>query len=163
MGSTRRLAWWLHLILAAAAISTARTAPQTNLITKGCSQYNATNERVFFNNLNATFSDLRGQLSGGRRFGTAEREVSPDSIYCMAQCRSYMTVPDCLACYDFAVSQIRNCSTVGARLVYDGCFLRYLEFFKSLNILIISCGINDFFFSDLLLFNFVLIDLSVYL
>ncbi|XP_041996715.1 cysteine-rich receptor-like protein kinase 2 isoform X2 [Salvia splendens] len=122
MGSTRRLAWWLHLILAAAAIS---AAPQTNLITKGCSQYNASNESVFFNNLNATFSDLRSQLSGGRRFGTAEREESPDSIYCMAQCRSYMTVPDCLACYDFAVSQIRNCSTVGARLVYDGCFLRY--------------------------------------
>ncbi|KAL1540776.1 cysteine-rich receptor-like protein kinase 2 isoform X1 [Salvia divinorum] len=125
MGSRWRFAWWLHLILAAAAISAARTAPQTNLVNKGCSQYNASNETVFFNNLNATFSVLRSQLSGGRRFGTAEREESPDPVYSMAQCRSYMTEPDCLACYDFAVSQIRNCSTVGARLVYDGCFLRY--------------------------------------
>lgn len=128
MESRGRLTWWLRLIVAAAAISAAWTAPQTNLITKGCSQYNASNETVFFNNLNATFSDLRSQLSGGRRFGTAQREGSSDSVYGMAQCRSYMTESDCLACYDFAVSQIRNCSTVGARLVYDGCFLRFYFF-----------------------------------
>ncbi|KAL9152186.1 hypothetical protein ABFS82_11G103900 [Erythranthe guttata] len=40
--------------------------PQIILLNKGCSQYNATNIPDFFNNnLNATFSDRRTQLSGG--------------------------------------------------------------------------------------------------
>ncbi|GMP25645.1 hypothetical protein CsSME_00002406 [Camellia sinensis var. sinensis] len=44
----------------------------------------------------------------------------------MVQCRDYLSVADCVSCFDAAVSQIRNCSAAnGARVIYDGCFLRY--------------------------------------
>ncbi|KAH6808051.1 hypothetical protein C2S51_029159 [Perilla frutescens var. frutescens] len=148
MGSRGWLSWWLRLILAVAAVSMrrqlARSEPQINLLDKGCSQYNATNITAFFNNLNTTFSDLRTQLSDGRgrRFITAQQEGSLDSVYATVQCRSYMSEPDCLACYDFAISQIANCSTVGARLVYDGCSLRYesYNFFEETVENTIICG-----------------------
>ncbi|KAK4430450.1 Cysteine-rich receptor-like protein kinase [Sesamum alatum] len=125
--------WSLRLILVVAAVSTtwwppANSQPQTNLLNRGCSQYNATNIADFFRNLNATFSDLRSQLSngGGRRFATAQQERSSDPVYAMAQCRNYLSEADCLACFDAAVSRIRNCSAAnGARVIYDGCFLRY--------------------------------------
>ncbi|KAL6492888.1 hypothetical protein OROGR_032647 [Orobanche gracilis] len=120
--------WWLSLIVAVAAVSElGNSDPQINLLTKGCAQYNATNATVFFADLNDTLTELRSKLSGGggRWFGTAQREDSLDPVYAMAQCRNYMSRADCLACYDYAASQIRNCSTVGARVAYDGCFLRY--------------------------------------
>ncbi|KAL3845085.1 hypothetical protein ACJIZ3_002488 [Penstemon smallii] len=126
--------WWLRLVVvAAAAVLTtipqqANSQPQINLLNRGCSQYNASNINDFFNNLNATFSDLRSQLSGGggRRFATAQQSRSSDPVYAMAQCRNYMSERDCLTCYDAAVSLIRNCSAAnGARVIYDGCFLRY--------------------------------------
>ncbi|KAI3462199.1 hypothetical protein Pfo_018862 [Paulownia fortunei] len=131
METTGRWSWWLSLIVMVAAVSTwwqqANSEPQINLLNRGCSQYNATNIADFFNNLNATFSDLRTQLSGGgRRFATAQQARSSDPVYAMVQCRNYMSEADCLACYDAAVSQIRNCSAAnGARVIYDGCFLRY--------------------------------------
>ncbi|KAG8373510.1 hypothetical protein BUALT_Bualt11G0031700 [Buddleja alternifolia] len=126
--------WWFSLtaVVAAALIvvppELAKAQPQINLLNYGCSQYNASNVRDFFNNLNATFADLRTQLSsgGGRRFATAQQARSSDPAYAMVQCRNYMSEADCLACYDAAVSQIRNCSAAnGARVIYDGCFLRY--------------------------------------
>ncbi|PIN06261.1 Serine/threonine protein kinase [Handroanthus impetiginosus] len=123
---------WLRLIVAAAVLATwwqqGNSQPQINLLNRGCSQYNATNSADFFNNLNATFSDLRTQLSrgGGRRFATAQQARSSNPAYAMVQCRNYMSQPDCLACYDAAVSEIRLCSAAnGARVIYDGCFLRY--------------------------------------
>lgn len=128
---------WLRLVVLVAAVSTwwrqANSQPQINLLNKGCSQYNATNIPDFFNNLNATFSDLRTQLSGGggRRFATAQQARSSDPVYAMVQCRNYMSEADCVACYAAAVAQIRNCSAAnGARVIYDGCFLRYFHFPK---------------------------------
>lgn len=122
-----------RFIVTVAALSTwwgvADADPQINLLNKGCSQYNASSITDFFNNLNATFADLRTQLSsagGSVRFATAQRARSSDPVYAMAQCRNYMSKADCLACYDAAVAQIRNCSAAnGARVIYDGCFLRY--------------------------------------
>ncbi|KAL3525048.1 hypothetical protein ACH5RR_013420 [Cinchona calisaya] len=96
--------------------------PQINLLNKGCSQYNATNIADFFNNLNATFADLKNQLSQQNKlFAT-----SSDPVYAMVQCRNYLPSADCVACFNAAVAQIRNCSAAnGARVIYDGCFLRY--------------------------------------
>ncbi|PIN06262.1 Serine/threonine protein kinase [Handroanthus impetiginosus] len=132
MATPVRQARWLRLIVTVAALATwwqqGNSDPQINLLNRGCSQYNATNTADFFNNLNATFSDLRTQLSsgGGRRFATAQQARSSNPAYAMVQCRNYMSQPDCLACYDAAVSLIRNCSAAnGARVIYDGCFLRY--------------------------------------
>ncbi|XP_073060742.1 cysteine-rich receptor-like protein kinase 2 [Primulina eburnea] len=125
--------WCLRFVATVSALSTwwgvADADPQINLLNKGCSQYNASSIPDFFNNLNATFADLRTQLSsagGSVRFATAQRARSSDPVYAMAQCRNYLSEADCLACYDASVAQIRNCSAAnGARVIYDGCFLRY--------------------------------------
>ncbi|CAA2975627.1 cysteine-rich receptor kinase 2 [Olea europaea subsp. europaea] len=131
MASSAVTRWWLSLIswvVVVLSISKQATAqPQINLLNRGCSQYNATNIRNFFDNLNATFSDLRNQLSNeSKLFATAQQSRSSDPVYAMVQCRNYLSNSDCLTCYDAAVAQIRNCSASnGARVIYDGCFLRY--------------------------------------
>ncbi|KAI9100067.1 hypothetical protein K1719_024285 [Acacia pycnantha] len=42
-------------------------------------------------------------------------------------CRSYLSAANCANCFSAAAAQIRNCSagTNAARVIYDGCFLRY--------------------------------------
>ncbi|KAF4398466.1 hypothetical protein G4B88_025445 [Cannabis sativa] len=104
-----------------------RASPQTKLLNQGCSQYNATDLADFFSNLNATFSDLGAQLrDGDKRFATAQQARGSDPVYAMAQCRNYLSSADCAACFAAAEKQIRNCSAAnGARVIYDGCFLRY--------------------------------------
>ncbi|KAL3615745.1 hypothetical protein CASFOL_040039 [Castilleja foliolosa] len=122
--------WWLRLVAAAATMSmwwqTADSQRQDNLLNIGCSQYNSSNIPNFYRNLNLTFTELRSQLSGGRQFATAEEERSSNPVYAMVQCRNYLSERDCLACYNTAASQIRNCSAGnGGRIIYDDCFLRY--------------------------------------
>nr|GLL18986.1 cysteine-rich receptor-like protein kinase 2 [Ipomoea trifida] len=76
----------------------------------------------FFRRLNASFADLRSQLSDGeKRFATTQQPA-----YVMVQCRNYLSTADCVACYDAAVSAIRSCNAAnGGRVIFDGCFLRY--------------------------------------
>ncbi|KAL7230461.1 hypothetical protein ACSBR2_008856 [Camellia fascicularis] len=121
--------WWLMAVMVVVAFmsESAMSDPEINLLNKGCSQYNATNLSNFFSNLNATFSDLRSQISSqNKKFATAQQARTSDPVYAMVQCRDYLSVADCVSCFDAAVSQIRNCSAAnGARVIYDGCFLRY--------------------------------------
>lgn len=100
--------------------------PQINLLNKGCSTYNVSNAADFYANLNATFSDLRAQLSNNSNPHFATAQQVRGSVYAMVQCRNYLSSADCMACFSAAVTQIRNCSAAnGARVIYDGCFLRY--------------------------------------
>ncbi|XAR73578.1 Non-specific serine/threonine protein kinase [Bertholletia excelsa] len=101
--------------------------PQINYVIHGCSGYNVTNVSDFYSNLNATFADLRDQLSDeNKHFATAQHDKTSNPVFAMAQCRDYMSNADCVACFDAAVKGIRNCSASnGARIMYDGCFLRY--------------------------------------
>ncbi|CAI9114882.1 OLC1v1015701C3 [Oldenlandia corymbosa var. corymbosa] len=116
-----------HIVLVAflalsVSFKAANSDPQTKYITHGCSTYNATDMRDFFNNLNSSFADLRNQISQQKKyFATTNHPV-----YALFQCRNYLSNADCVSCYDTAVSQIRNCSAAtGARVLFDGCFLRY--------------------------------------
>lgn len=100
--------------------------PQANLINQGCSQVNATFE--FFSNLNTTLANLRRQLSVNKtHFATAEQARSSSPVYAIVQCRNYLSTADCVSCFDIAAVDIRKyCKLVnGARVIYDGCFLRY--------------------------------------
>ncbi|KAJ1382662.1 Serine/threonine-protein kinase, active site, partial [Sesbania bispinosa] len=102
--------------------------PQIRLLNKGCSQYNATNLRSFYQNLNATLADLKAQVSNqSKHFATAQQARGADPVYAMFQCRNYLSNADCAACFTTAAAQIRNCSAGanGARVIYDGCLLRY--------------------------------------
>ncbi|XAR73585.1 Non-specific serine/threonine protein kinase [Bertholletia excelsa] len=123
----RRQRWVAALVVLSAMTNPAASEPQINLLNKGCSQYNATNLSDFFSNLNKTFADIRSQLSDeNKKFATAEQARTSDPVYAMAQCRDYLTTADCVVCFNAAVAQIRNCSGAnGARVIYDGCFLRY--------------------------------------
>ncbi|GMY24531.1 cysteine-rich receptor-like protein kinase 2 [Fagus crenata] len=113
--------WWLWRLRLGVA------DPQINLLNSGCSQYNVSDVSNFYTNLNATFSDLRTQLNNNNKnFATAQQVTGSEPAYAMVQCRNYLSKSDCIACFTTAVSQIRNCSAAnGARVIYDGCFLRY--------------------------------------
>ncbi|KAL1802984.1 hypothetical protein ACET3Z_031631 [Daucus carota] len=78
----------------------------------------------FLSSFNKTFGAIRKQLSNSNiHFATAVQTV----VYGMVQCRNYLSSADCVACLDFAWTQIRqNCSTAdGGHVIYQGCFLRY--------------------------------------
>ncbi|XVE89281.1 hypothetical protein DITRI_Ditri19aG0190100 [Diplodiscus trichospermus] len=110
--------WWLLEVVA--------SNPQTFLLNQGCSQYNVTSFSDFTRNLNATLTELRGQLENNMYFAVAQEATGSDPVYAMVQCRNYMSKKDCISCFTVASSQIRNCSAAnGARVIYDGCFLRY--------------------------------------
>ncbi|CAI9114877.1 OLC1v1015693C1 [Oldenlandia corymbosa var. corymbosa] len=104
----------------------ANSDPQTNLLDKGCNQYTPNNVTEFYSNLNASFADLRNQISkDNQHFGTAQRVWTSDTVYAMVQCRNYLSTADCVSCFNSAVSQIRECYPFeGAHVTYDGCFLR---------------------------------------
>ncbi|KAL9320205.1 hypothetical protein ACSQ67_012044 [Phaseolus vulgaris] len=103
--------------------------PQTSMINSACSTYKATNLQSFHANINATFSELRGDIKNdSKHFGTTQPAIGDVLTYAMFQCRNYLSQNDCLSCFNTASIQIRNCSDAnanGARVIYDGCFLRY--------------------------------------
>ncbi|GKV42872.1 hypothetical protein SLEP1_g50234 [Rubroshorea leprosula] len=120
-----KLLWaivWVFLLME----NGANSDPQLNLLNSVCAQYNVPNSQEFSRNLNATFLKLREELVSGNYFATADQASGSSPTYAMVQCRKYLSPTDCLACFDAALSRIRNCSTVyGAGVVYDGCLLRY--------------------------------------
>ncbi|XP_054795644.1 cysteine-rich receptor-like protein kinase 2 [Prosopis cineraria] len=102
--------------------------PQTLFLNRGCSQYNVSNLASFNDNLNATFRGLRDKVARQRAFfATVKQAHGASPVYALFLCRNYLSPADCAACFDVAATQIRNCSAGanGARIVYDGCFLRY--------------------------------------
>ena len=98
--------------------------PQTKLLKQACSEFAIGVEMSdFLSSFNKTFGEIRKQLSNSNiHFATA---VQTD-VYGMVQCRNYLSSADCVACLDFAWTQIRqNCSTAdGGHVIYQGCFLR---------------------------------------
>uniref|UniRef100_A0A175YGK7 Protein kinase domain-containing protein n=1 Tax=Daucus carota subsp. sativus TaxID=79200 RepID=A0A175YGK7_DAUCS len=114
--------WLLHCVVFLCITKSVKSDPQTNLLNQGCSQFISTDVPAFSGNRNLTFSELRRQLSNNTHFATAQQS----GIYAMAQCRNYLSGADCLDCFDAAVSLTLNCSSDGgARVIYEGCFLRY--------------------------------------
>ncbi|XVF14714.1 hypothetical protein REPUB_Repub09cG0085400 [Reevesia pubescens] len=113
--------WWWFLEKSVSA-----SDPQLNLLNSGCSQYNVTNFQDFSSNLNSTWIQLREVLNSSKYFATAQQATGLAPAYAMAQCRNYLSLADCLACFEAALTRIRNCSAAnGGRVIYDGCFLRY--------------------------------------
>ena len=120
--------------------------PQTRMINSGCSTYNATNLQSFHANINATFSELRGDIiNDSKHFGTTQQATGDVLTFVMFQCRNYLSNNDCLSCFNTASTQIRNCSAAnGARVIYDGCFLRYISSTVSRTAKVINICIKKF-------------------
>ncbi|PIA25481.1 hypothetical protein AQUCO_11300001v1 [Aquilegia coerulea] len=119
----------VSFIVATYTIAVVISDPQLSVFQKACSNYDATNPVVFRANRNKTLSNLRLQLSSndGIHFAISQQPIQPDPVYAMFQCRNYLNSSDCLACFDSAETQIRSYCPLdgGARVFYDGCFLRY--------------------------------------
>ncbi|WOG82742.1 hypothetical protein DCAR_0101910 [Daucus carota subsp. sativus] len=110
-----------------------RSDPQAEELLRQCSNFNTTNDlSVFLSNFNKTFGDMRKQLSNAH-FATAYYT----DVFGMIQCRNYLSIADCLACFDAGLAQIRrDCPQAdGAHLIYQGCFLRYeaRNFYKQIS------------------------------
>ncbi|XP_042436138.1 cysteine-rich receptor-like protein kinase 2 [Zingiber officinale] len=105
--------------------------PQTNLILNACSLINVTNTTAFAATINRTFAHLHSTISSAApsssdsHFATAQN--SDPQFYALFQCRGYLSTADCLTCFSAADVHIRRyCGPAnGARIIYDGCFLRY--------------------------------------
>ncbi|XP_028799091.1 cysteine-rich repeat secretory protein 38-like [Neltuma alba] len=116
--------------------------PQTNLLGRACLQYNRDEygTKSFNDSVSATFHDLSYQVVNQIKFfATAQQTDGNLPVYGIFQCRSYLSVADCAACFTHAAAQILNCSagTNFARVIFDGCFLRY----ESTNVLEQTTGI----------------------
>ncbi|KAK4278121.1 hypothetical protein QN277_016012 [Acacia crassicarpa] len=102
--------------------------PQTNLVRLWCDQNGDNDGSIMKEILNETFGDLRAQIKDqNKQFAIAQAVRANMPVFGLFQCRNYLSIADCLACFDVAAVNIRNCSkqAYGSRLVYDGCFLRY--------------------------------------
>ncbi|KAK9062111.1 hypothetical protein SSX86_019296 [Deinandra increscens subsp. villosa] len=83
----------------------------------------------FIRTRNSTFDDLRTQLSSQGVFSARARDLSAaDRIFAVAQCRNYLSVDQCVTCFDVAASQLRNCTSGnGGFTAFDNCFVRRLS------------------------------------
>ncbi|XP_063946169.1 cold-responsive protein kinase 1 isoform X1 [Daucus carota subsp. sativus] len=128
--------WWKMIAVVVLAVTLlielAMSDPQANKISqpgRECSGFDAANPSEYFRNLNSTFADLRRQLSVEKKhFATAEQASTvANNVYTLFQCRDYLSTADCVACFDIAKVEARKICKLnhGARVIYDGCFLRY--------------------------------------
>jgi Salt stress response/antifungal len=118
----------LVALLTSILFSLASGDPQTNLVDKGCSQYNATPASTFITTVNSALADINTSisLSDFSNFATTMKRQSSTVVYALFMCRSYLSLADCKTCFSTAVKRIHSCGVGnGARVVYDGCFLRY--------------------------------------
>ncbi|KAK4278115.1 hypothetical protein QN277_016006 [Acacia crassicarpa] len=105
--------------------------PQTNLVSKQCTESNSfilSNFSIFSDNVNKTLRQIREELLNERKlFARAQEANAENPVFTLFQCRNYLSVDDCVACFDAAAEQVRDCpaGAPGGRTIYDGCFLRY--------------------------------------
>lgn len=124
--------------------------PQTNLLKSECNPtfvYLVSSVSIFDENLKATLRQIREQINEQKKqFATAQQGNGGNPVSTLFQCRNYLSVADCLACFDVAAARILSCTTgsSGAYVVYDGCFLRYIyQTISNFNILVYIYWISD--------------------
>ncbi|XP_076907366.1 cysteine-rich receptor-like protein kinase 2 [Bidens hawaiensis] len=128
--------WWLSwrlgsLLLVVALITMAEQVTSqpsdrnSTLMRYYCSMYRGMNGDFFKRNLNTTLSDLRHQLNTSG-FAASRTLLNGESVWGLAWCRGYLSTPDCLSCFDYAVDQLKVCGLGnGAHAIYSDCDLRY--------------------------------------
>ena len=103
---------------------------QAEELLERCSRFEVTTDlSTFLSSVNKTLGEMRKQLSNAH-FATAYET----DVFGMAQCRIYLSVVDCLACFDASVTQIRReCDATldGAHFIYQGCSLRSYTLYPS--------------------------------
>ncbi|KAI3794373.1 hypothetical protein L1987_37004 [Smallanthus sonchifolius] len=101
----------------------------TNVIAMRCGRNAVTSLPNFIKNRNSTFSDLRIQLLNQRVYARAQALSSGDSVFAAVQCRNYLSVDQCVACFDDSVSELDSCrSGNGGFVSFDNCYVRYEDY-----------------------------------
>ncbi|KAI3704409.1 hypothetical protein L1987_74629 [Smallanthus sonchifolius] len=119
----------------AAQVTSQPTDRNSTLMNYACSSYSRTGENYFPSNLNTTLSSLRLQLTTSGH-GTAHALLNGASVWAFAWCRGYLSIPDCLDCFDYGVDKLKPCGiSNGAQVTYTDCDVRYenYNFFSEVN------------------------------
>ncbi|CAH1422202.1 unnamed protein product [Lactuca virosa] len=125
----RRL-WQLPRLLVVVGVLITMAEPRTSqsperIAINYCSQYRPVDGENFLSNLNSTISSLRQQLSISR-FAAARGLLNGAPVYGLAWCRGYVSIPDCLNCFNYGVAQLNRCGVAnGAHGFYSDCDVRY--------------------------------------
>ncbi|KAK1430012.1 hypothetical protein QVD17_12448 [Tagetes erecta] len=122
---------WLSRLLVVVLITTTEQATSqptdrnSTLMRYYCSMYRGLNEEYFLSNLNTTLSGLRQQLTTSG-YAVARTLINGESVWGLAWCRGYLSIPDCLSCFDYAVNQLKVCGLGNsAHAIYSDCDVRY--------------------------------------
>ncbi|KAJ0771100.1 putative protein kinase RLK-Pelle-DLSV family [Helianthus annuus] len=116
------------------------TERNSTLIAYRCSLFKVGNPLYFFSNLKTTLSRLRGQLTTSVQ-AAADTLSNSASVWGLAWCMGYLSVPDCLGCFDYAVNQLKACGyDSGAHAIYSDCGVRYenYNFYTQANTVVYS-------------------------
>ncbi|MFS7955000.1 putative Gnk2-like domain-containing protein [Helianthus anomalus] len=90
-----------------------------------CGRNAVTSLPNFVKNRNTTLSDLRMQLLSKRVvYAKAQALSAGDPVFAAAQCRNYLSVDRCVACFDAGVSELTNCLATNGYVIFDNCFIR---------------------------------------
>ncbi|PWA64055.1 cysteine-rich receptor-like protein kinase [Artemisia annua] len=82
-------------------------------------------EKYFLSNLNTTLTSLRRQLTTNG-YATAHTSFNGEFVWGLASCRGYLSIPDCLDCFDDVVELVKQCGpAVGVTVIYSDCDVRY--------------------------------------
>ncbi|XP_071706649.1 cysteine-rich receptor-like protein kinase 2 isoform X2 [Rutidosis leptorrhynchoides] len=95
-----------------------------------CGRNAPSNPLNFNENRDSSFNQLRLNLLSNRvLYGTSQDLTGGDSVFTLARCWNYLSVDECVACFDAAVSVLVSCPDGnGAYVLFDNCFVRYESF-----------------------------------
>ncbi|KAH9290254.1 hypothetical protein KI387_034371 [Taxus chinensis] len=132
MGSSNKILLMVIMVIVSNR-ALAADDPQATLLGAGCSDeitYTYRNFTVFDENRATVFTNLASILSSngsGFANSTSSKAGMTDPVFGLVQCRKYLTLNECLQCFDEAQIQIKDACprSNGARIHFDGCFLRY--------------------------------------
>nr|XP_043634242.1 cysteine-rich receptor-like protein kinase 2 isoform X2 [Erigeron canadensis] len=102
-----------------------------NLIQPFCGSNPPNSLPNFIKNRNSTLDQLRMQLVRTNQLYARAQDLSAgESVFGVAQCWNYLSVEQCVACFDAGVSTLVSCRPVytGAYALMDNCFVRYEDF-----------------------------------
>lgn len=129
------------------------TDRNSTLMVYDCSPYKHVSENYLLRNLNTTLSSLRQQLTTSG-YAVARTLFNSVPVWGLASCRGYLSIPNCLDCFDYAVFQLKSCGHGnGAHVTYSDCYLRCINFsylfllvyILGISLVVTSARISSFF------------------